>query len=74
MQIQYPTYYRTKAIKRRQNIEAVKDFFIMLVATIGLFVVTSGVVLALVFIAFGFTAPDGFGIQLPFGGYFWESK
>mgnify|MGYP003637419708 CR=1 FL=1 len=72
--MEYPTYYRTKAIKRRQNIQDIKDFFIMLVATIGLFVITCSVVLALLFIAFGFTGLDGFGIQLPFCGYFWESK
>tara|TARA_R110000822_G_scaffold9321_1_gene36156 strand:- start:919 stop:1137 length:219 start_codon:yes stop_codon:yes gene_type:complete len=72
--MEYPTYHRSKAIKRRQNIQDIKDFFIMLVATIGLFVITCSVVLTLLFIAFGFTAPDGFGIQLPFGGYFWESN
>ena len=47
----YPTYYRAKAIKRRKNIQSVKAALGMIFATFGIFVVTSGVLLTLLFIS-----------------------
>jgi uncharacterized membrane protein len=64
---------RAKARKRRETLQDVSDLIQSVFMALGIFVSVAIVVTVLLFIAFGFTAPDGFGIQLPFGGYFWES-
>lgn len=64
---------RAKERKRRAMLRAVSDLIQSVFMALGIFTATAIVITVLLFVAFGFTAPDGFGIQLPFGGYFWES-
>jgi hypothetical protein len=64
---------RAKARARRETLRDISDLIQSVFMALGIFVSVAIVVTVLLFIAFGFTAPDGFGIQLPFGGYFWES-
>ena len=64
---------RTKARARRAMLRTVSDLIQSVFMALGIFVSVAIVVTVLLFMSFGFTAPDGFGIQLPFGGYFWES-
>ena len=64
---------RAKARKRRETLQDVSDLIQAVFMALGIFTATAIVITVLLFMAFGFTAPDGFGIQLPFGGYFWES-
>ena len=64
---------RAKARKRRAILQTVSDLIQSVFMALGIFTATAIVITVLLFMAFGFTAPDGFGIQLPFGGYFWES-
>jgi uncharacterized membrane protein len=64
---------RAKARKRRETLQDISDLIQSVFMALGIFTATAIVITVLLFMAFGFTAPDGFGIQLPFGGYFWES-
>ena len=64
---------RAKARKRRAILQTVSDLIESVFMALGIFLSVAIVVTILLFAAFGFTAPDGFGIQLPFCGYFWES-
>ena len=65
---------RAKERKRRAMLRTVSDLIESVFIALGIFLSVAIVVTVLIFAAFGFTAPDGFGIQLPFvGGYFWES-
>ena len=64
---------RSKARNRRAILQTVRDLIESVFMALGIFVSVAIVVTVLLFAAFGFTAPDGFGIQLPFCGYFWES-
>ena len=64
---------RAQERKRRAMLRAVSDLIQSVFMALGIFTATAIVITVLLFVAFGFTAPDGFGIQLPFGGYFWES-
>ena len=65
---------RAKARKRRETLRDISDLIQSVFMALGIFTATAIVITVLLFMAFGFTAPDGFGIQLPFvGGYFWES-
>jgi hypothetical protein len=64
---------RAKARKRRAALRFISDLIESVFMALGIFVSVAIVVTVLIFAAFGFTAPDGFGIQLPFCGYFWES-
>ena len=64
---------RSKARKRRAILQTVSDLIESVFLALGIFVSVAIVVTILIFAAFGFTSPDGFGIQLPFCGYFWES-
>ena len=64
---------RAKERKRRAMLRTVSDLIQSVFMALGIFTATAIVITVLLFAAFGFTAPDGFGIQLPFGGYFWES-
>ena len=64
---------RSKARKRRAILQTVRDLIESVFMALGIFLSVAIVVAVLIFAAFGFTAPDGFGIQLPFCGYFWET-
>ena len=64
---------RAKARKRRAALRFISDLIESVFMALGISVSVAIVVTVLIFAAFGFTAPDGFGIQLPFCGYFWES-
>jgi ABC-type siderophore export system fused ATPase/permease subunit len=64
---------RAKARKRRAMLQTVSDLIESVFIALGIFLSVAIVVTVLIFAAFGFTAPDGFGIQLPSCGYFWES-
>jgi hypothetical protein len=64
---------RAKYYKRRDALRFMGDLIESVFMALGIFTATAIVITVLLFMAFGFTAPEGFGIQLPFGGYFWES-
>ena len=64
---------RAKARKRRAALRFISDLIQSVFMALGIFLSVAIVVTVLLFAAFGFTAPDGFGIQFPFCGYFWES-
>ena len=64
---------RSKARKRRAALRFISDLIDSVFMALGIFLSVAIIVTILLFAAFGFTAPDGFGIQLPFCGYFWES-
>lgn len=64
---------RAKYYKRRNALRFMGDLIESVFMALGIFLSVAIVVTVLIFAAFGFTAPDGFGIQLPFCGYFWES-
>jgi hypothetical protein len=64
---------RAKARNRPAVLQTVRDLIESVFMALGIFLSVAIVVTILIFAAFGFTAPDGFGIQLPFCGYFWES-
>ena len=64
---------RAKARKRRAAIILARDLIESVFITLGIFTSVAIVIAAIIFNSFGFTAPDGFGIQLPSCGYFWES-
>jgi len=64
---------RTKYIKRRNVLRFIGDLIESIFITLGIVLSIAIVVAIIIFTSFGYTAPDGFGIQLPFCGYFWES-
>ena len=64
---------RAKERQRRETLQDISDLIQAVFMALGIFTAIAIVITVLLFMAFGFTAPDGFGIQLPFGGYFWES-
>ena len=64
---------RAKYIKRRNVLRFIGDLIESVFITLGIVLSIAIVVTVIIFTSFGYTAPDGFGIQLPFCGYFWES-